>query len=78
MNKMDLIRQLMVKHDTPKKREIYKDSVECADSILQLLTSVPIAELNDADKKALFSDIYDIARGAGLNNKFKRSLIDVI
>jgi len=74
---MDLIGQIMVKHNTPKKREIHKASVECADSILSLLTSVPIVELNDADKKALFSDIYDTARAAGLNNKFKRSLIDV-
>ncbi|WP_286845381.1 hypothetical protein, partial [Idiomarina sp. UBA4206] len=75
---MDLIGQIMVKHNTPKKREIHKASVECAGSILSLLTSVPIAELNDADKKALFSDIYDTARAAGLNNKFKRSLIDVV
>lgn len=75
---MEIIGQIMVKHNTAKKREIHKASVECADSILQLLTSVPIVELNDTDKKALFSDIYDTARTAGLNNKFKRSLIDVV
>ncbi|MCK7460210.1 hypothetical protein [Idiomarina aminovorans] len=75
---MELIRQLMVKYDTPNKREIYKASVDSADRLLPLLSSSSIAELDDAEKEVLFSDVYKTARDAGLNNRFRRSLIDVV
>jgi hypothetical protein len=75
---MDEIIKLMVEHDTPKKREIRKASVACADCLLPKLSSVSIAELDEDKKEILFSDVYKTARDAGLNNKFRRSLIDVV